>query len=79
VADAGPDELRARWLVRVGPIIHEAGLGLAEQDEGGAWRSTVELDWSDWDGSRRRSGGGGLNAETLAGVRGDKNRAMLMD
>ncbi len=79
VSDAGPDELRARWLDRVGPIVHEAGLGLAEQDEGRAWRSTVELDWSDWDGSRRRSGGGSLNAETLAGVRGDKNRAMLMD
>jgi phenylacetate-CoA oxygenase PaaI subunit len=79
VSDAGPDELRARWLDRVGPIVHEAGLGLAEQDEGGAWRSTVELDWSDWDDSRRRSGGGSLNAETLAGVRGDKNRTMLMD
>jgi hypothetical protein len=39
----------------------------------------VEPDWADWDGSRRRSGAGGLNAETLAGVRGDKNRAMLMD
>ena len=79
VSDAGPDELRARWLDRVGPIVHEAGLGFAERDEGGTWRSTVELDWSDWDGSRRRSGGGSLNAETLAGVRGDKNRAMLMD
>jgi len=79
VADAGPDELRARWLDRVGPIVHQAGLGLAEQDEGGAWRSTVELDWLDWDGSRRRSGGGSLDSETLAAVRGDKNRAMLMD
>jgi len=79
VADAGPDQLRARWLDRVGPIVHEAGLGLAEQDEGGAWSSTVELDWSDWDGRRRRSGGGSLNSETLAGVRGDKNRTMLMD
>lgn len=79
VSDAGPDELRARWLDRVGPIVHEAGLGLTERDEGGAWRSMVELDWSEWDRSRRRFGGGSLNAETLASVRGDKNRTMLMD
>ena len=79
VSDAGPDELRARWLGRVGSIVHEAGLGLAERDEGGTWRSAVELEWSDWDGSRRRTGRGGVNAGTLAGVRGDRNRAMLMD
>ena len=79
ISDARPDELRARWLQRVGPIVHEAGLGLAERDESGAWNSAAELDWSDWDGSRRRSGGGAVNAETLAGVRGDRNRAMLMD
>jgi phenylacetate-CoA oxygenase PaaI subunit len=78
-SDAGPDELRARWLERTGPIVQEAGLGLVGRDEDGAWSSTVEPDWADWDGSRRRSGAGGLNAETLAGVRGDKNRAMLMD
>jgi len=79
ISDARPDELRARWLERVGPIVREAGLGLAERDESGAWNSAAELDWSDWDGSRRRSGGGAVNAETLAGVRGDRNRAMLMD
>jgi len=79
ISDASPDDLRARWLERVAPIVSEAGLGFAERDEGGAWNSAVELDWSEWDGSRRRSGGGAVNAETLAGVRGDKNRAMLMD
>jgi len=79
VSDAGADELRARWLVRVGSIVHEAGLGLVERDESGTWRSAVELDWSDWDGSRRRTGRGGVNAGTLTGVRGDRNRTMLMD
>ena len=79
MSDAGPAELRARWIQRVGPMVHETGLGLAELDESGAWVSAMELDWSDWDGARRRSGGGALNAETLAGVRGDKNRTMLMD
>jgi len=79
VADADPDELRARWIQRIGPAVHETGLGLAELDESGAWVSTIEVDWSDWDGARRRTGAGVLNAETLAGVRGDKNRTMLMD
>jgi ring-1,2-phenylacetyl-CoA epoxidase subunit PaaC len=79
MSDAGPEELRARWIQRVGPIAGEADLGLAEAAADGTWRSAVELDWSDWDTSRRRSGGGSLNAETLAGVRGDKNRTMLMD
>ena len=79
VADADPDELRARWIQRVGPAVAGAGLGMAAQDENGAWVSSVEVDWSDWDGARRRSGAGVLNSETLAGVRGDKNRTMLMD
>jgi phenylacetate-CoA oxygenase PaaI subunit len=79
VCDAGPDELRARWIERLGPIVSEAGLGLSTQDAEGTWISAVEVDWADWDGGRRRSGTGGINAETLAGVRGDKNRAMLMD
>lgn len=79
ISDAGPDELRARWLERVGPVVRDAGLELAERSDDGSWRSAVEPDWSAWDGSRRRSGPGGPNAETLAGVRGDKNRSMLMD
>ena len=79
IADSGSDGLRDRWLARVGPIVSEAGIGLAEKIADGSWRSAVEPDWSDWDGARRRSGAGGPNAETLAGVRGDKNRSMLMD
>ncbi|MBT8461897.1 MAG: phenylacetate-CoA oxygenase subunit PaaI [Gemmatimonadetes bacterium] len=79
ISDAGPDELRARWLSRVGPMVTEAGLGLAESDDGSAWRSIIDPDWSKWDSARRRSGDGAVNAETLAAVRGDKNRAMLMD
>ncbi len=77
VADATPAELRARWLERVAPAVADAGLGLAERSNGG-W-AVPDLDWSAWDPSRRRTGDGQLNDETLAGVRGDKNRAMLMD
>jgi ring-1,2-phenylacetyl-CoA epoxidase subunit PaaA len=79
ICDAGSDELRSRWLGRVGPFVEEAGLGLARRAGDGQWQSVTDPDWSGWDGSRRRSGDGALNAETLAGVRGDKNRTMLMD
>lgn len=79
ISNAGPDELRARWLGRIGPIVAGAGLDLAETAADGSWRSGVEPDWSEWDGDRRRSGSGGPNAQTLTGVRGDKNRSMLMD
>jgi phenylacetate-CoA oxygenase PaaI subunit len=78
-SDAGPDELRARWLQRVGPIVEAAGLPFARRSDDGGWKSTADPDWSDWDSARRRSGAGALNVETLASVRGDKNRAMLMD
>ncbi len=77
VADAAPAELRARWLERVAPAVADAGLDLAERSNG-SW-AVPDLDWSAWDPTRRRSGDGRLNDETLAGVRGDKNRAMLMD
>ncbi|MDP2469491.1 MAG: Phenylacetic acid catabolic protein [Candidatus Palauibacterales bacterium] len=79
VCDADSNELRARWLARVGPVVHDAGLDLAARGADGTWRSNSGPDWSDWDGARRRSRGGGPNPGTLAAVRGDKNRTMLMD
>ena len=70
-----PDELRAAWLAQVIPVLAEAGLEeLAREAEAGA-----ALDWNDWSPERRRSGGGGPDAETLARIRGDRNRSMLMD
>lgn len=75
IADAGPDELRERWVARIVPVFREANLGvLAEELESG-----LELDWSEWSGDRRRSGEGGPHPETLARIRGDRNRSMLMD
>lgn len=69
VVDGSPDELRARWLDRIRPMLEQAGLA----SEGG------DITWDDWDDSRRRNGSGGPDADTLARVRGDKNRSMLMD
>lgn len=83
ITDAGPQELRQRWLDRVGPVVHEAGLGLAEQ-AGDSWKSTVEVGWDGWDSVSRRptrdgDASSGPDAATLASVRGDKNRSMLLD
>lgn len=79
ISDAGPDELRSRWLSRVGPVVEDAGLDLASATGTGGWESSVRIGWEDWDASRRRASGAGIDDETLAGVRGDRNRAMLMD
>jgi phenylacetate-CoA oxygenase PaaI subunit len=82
ITDAGADELRRRWLGRVGPVVHDAGLGLAEPD-GEDWSSAVAVEWADWDSSVRRparnGGSAGPDAATLASVRGDKNRNLLLD
>jgi phenylacetate-CoA oxygenase PaaI subunit len=75
VADGAGDELRGRWVVRIAPVLREANLGvLAEELEAG-----LELDWSAWSSVRRRAGEGGPHPETLARLRGDRNRSMLMD
>lgn len=72
VITGDPDAQRARWLARVGPLLEQVGLEAPGPEGAG-------LDWSGWDDARRRSGAGGPDADTLARVRGDKNRAMLMD
>jgi phenylacetate-CoA oxygenase PaaI subunit len=72
------DELRARWLQRVGPVVEEAGLGLAATVEG-TWQSRNAPSWASWDPTRRRNGEGGPDPDTLARVRGDRNRQLLMD
>lgn len=77
----GADSLRAAYLARVAPVLADAGiapeLGLREAGEG--WSFEGDLAWEEWSAERRRSGGGGPDPETLARVRGDKNRAMLLD
>ncbi len=76
-----PSALRNRLLARVGPKLDAVGMaesaGIAH--ENGTWRFDGSLNWQGWDDRRHRSGGSGPGAETLARVRGDKNRAMLLD
>jgi ring-1,2-phenylacetyl-CoA epoxidase subunit PaaC len=68
VADAGPEELRARYLARVQPLLDQLGMVAGD----------IAIDFDDFDPARRR-GAGGPDEETLVRVRGDRNRAFLMD
>jgi phenylacetate-CoA oxygenase PaaI subunit len=81
VVRGGPDTLRARLLASVAPVLADAdlaeSLGLARHGE--EWSYARELDWAGWDEGRRREGSGGPDVDTLGRVRGDKNRAFLMD
>ena len=80
IVDAGPDELRSRWLARVGPVAREAGLDLAASGGEGVWTSSVEPDWEGWrPDARRPAGAPGPDARTIERVRGDRNRPLLMD
>ncbi|MGH7458325.1 MAG: 1,2-phenylacetyl-CoA epoxidase subunit PaaC [Longimicrobiaceae bacterium] len=80
IADAAPDQLRERLLERVAPVLLEPGLaGLALSGQPGSWRYEGEIDWDGWDDTTRRANQGGPDAGTLARVRGDLNRAFLVE
>src|SRR5690606_159930 len=81
IVGADPDALRQAYLGRVGPVLAEARLAseLGLEREGEGWSHADELDWEAWDDARRRGAAGGPDADTLARVRGDKNRAMLVE
>lgn len=68
VADATGSALRERFARRIAPLLAEAGV------EPGA-----QPDFDGFDAATRRRSHEGPDAETIARVRGDKNRAFLMD
>ena len=72
LANAAGDELRERFLERVGPLLDELG------ERGQALRA-MPVDFEGFDEVRRRASAGGPDARTLEQVRGDKNRIFLMD
>jgi ring-1,2-phenylacetyl-CoA epoxidase subunit PaaC len=78
---ATPDELRSSFLQQVGPVLQACGVaedvGLEYRD--GLWSYSGQLEWTSWNAERRRFGSGGPDADTISRVRGDKNRAMLLD
>ena len=80
ITDDGPAALRTRWLNRVGPVIRDVGLDLALRADG-VWESASRPAWeADWSAERRRAGSAeGPDSDTLARVRGDRNRVLLLD
>lgn len=72
VVDAAGAALRARYLERIGPLLDELG------DAGAALRATTPS-FEGFDETVRRVSREGPDAKTVARIRGDKNRAFLMD
>lgn len=68
VVDAVGSELRARFLDRVGPVLTLASVAAPGEPDFGAFDET-----------RRRGAAGGPDEETIRKIRGDRNRAFLMD
>ncbi len=67
---------RERWLERVGPVAAETGMATAGAD---GWVSAREAVWDGYCHQRRRSAEGGPDEDSLARVRGDRNRTLFMD
>jgi ring-1,2-phenylacetyl-CoA epoxidase subunit PaaC len=63
----GAEEMRSAFLERVGRVLQEAEV------------EAREVEWGGWDPATRRASRGGLDPETLARVRGDKNRTFLLE
>ena len=71
VVNANGSELRARFLERVAPLLSAA-------EEVGAVRD-IEPKFDGFDEISRRTNNTGPDAATIKRIRGDKNRAFLMD
>lgn len=70
IVDGVGSDLRSRYLLRVAPLLeHSAGGGTVG----------VEPDFGGFDEAARRSTGSGPDQRTIEQVRGDRNRAFLMD
>lgn len=71
VVTAGGSELRRRFLDQVGPLLE--AVGLEDRYDG------EEPDLEGFDEARRRTRPGGPDEATIRRIRGDRNRAFLMD
>lgn len=71
ITDASGTEMRTRFAGRIAPLVR-----LLESSEGFA---ALEPDFDDFDESTRRVRGTAPDERTIAQVRGDRNRAFLMD
>ncbi|MFO7260222.1 MAG: Phenylacetic acid catabolic protein [bacterium] len=69
IVDAEGSALRVRLAERVAPLFEAVGLTAA----------VTEPDFTGFDEARRRTSRSGPDPDTLARIRGDKNRVFLMD
>ncbi|HEX7117772.1 MAG TPA: Phenylacetic acid catabolic protein [Longimicrobiales bacterium] len=72
VVDAAGGALRDRYLERIAPLLDELG-------ERGVALKALAPSFEGFDEARRRVSSTGPDAETIARIRGDRNRAYLMD
>ncbi|HEX6938104.1 MAG TPA: Phenylacetic acid catabolic protein [Longimicrobiales bacterium] len=72
VVGAAGSALRARYAERIAPLLDELG-------ERGAALKAVTPSFYGFDEARRRVSGTGPDAETVARIRGDRNRQFLVD
>lgn len=72
VMDASGAALRRRYLERVAPLLDELG------EKAAGWK-TLDLSFDGFDESTRRVSREGPDAETVERIRGDRNRAFLID
>jgi ring-1,2-phenylacetyl-CoA epoxidase subunit PaaC len=70
VSDADPHTLRSRWTDLVEPLLESLGAGDL---------LSASPDFDGFDEAVRRTRSGGPDPQTIEKVRGDKNRAFLMD
>jgi len=71
VLDAIGSTSRARFVERIAPLLRELAAGEAV--------ASLEPDFTDFDEATRRTRRGGPDGDTIARIRGDRNRAFLMD
>jgi ring-1,2-phenylacetyl-CoA epoxidase subunit PaaC len=71
IVDASGSDLRTRFLARIAPLLQHVGTGPGTLE--------VEPDFAGFDERTRRRGGSVPDARTIEQVRGDRNRAFLMD
>jgi ring-1,2-phenylacetyl-CoA epoxidase subunit PaaC len=71
IVDGSGSDMRARYIERTAALIRSAG--------GPDGSAGIEPDFADFDETTRRTPGNAPDAATIAQIRGDKNRAFLMD
>lgn len=71
IVGAAGSDLRTRLLERIAPLLAELGPGAAVV--------AIEPSFDGFDTARRRPAGSAPDAATIQRIRGDKNRAFLMD